>query len=81
MARSLQVISKEIKDDWKAKGKGFANAAPYRDAMQHLSTMSDSYHADSAKTIVLYFLANASTWTGETARRIKIELRGMAERA
>lgn len=81
MARSLQVIAQEIKADWKAQGKTFANAAPYRDAMQHMEKMTDSYFQDSAKSVVNYFLANASSWCGPVARRIKVELRNMAETA
>lgn len=83
MPRSLQVIANEIKADWVAQGKatGFPAARPYRQAMQELKSMEDSYHADSVKSIVLYFLANASTWRGETARRIKAELKRMADAA
>jgi hypothetical protein len=33
---------------------------------------------DSAKSIVLYFLANANTWRGEKARAIKVELKKIA---
>jgi hypothetical protein len=77
MARSLQVIANEIKDDWKAQGKGFATAAPYRDAMHHLTLITDSYYQDSGKSIVNYFLANAGSWRGDVARRIKTELKGM----
>ena len=36
-------------------------------------------YLDSAKSIVLYFLANANTWRGETARRIKAELKSMCK--
>lgn len=46
--------------------------------MATLTTMEDTYVFDDAKTIVLYFLANASTWRGEDARRIKAELKKMA---
>jgi hypothetical protein len=35
------------------------------------------YGADDARGIVMYFLANAGTWRGENARRIKAELKGM----
>lgn len=52
-------------------------AAPYLVAMKELATLEDKYLCDSARSIVLYFLANAQTWRGETARRIKAELRGI----
>ena len=75
-ARPLYEIAKEIKNDW--KNVNFA-AEPYLDAMSSLCKMEDMYCYDSAKTIVLYFLANASSWRGETAKRIKAELRAMAK--
>ena len=52
-------------------------AAPYVFAMRHLNTLGDSYGADSAQSVVVYFLSNASTWRGEDARRIKDELKTM----
>jgi hypothetical protein len=43
--------------------------------MQTLDKPTDSYGMDSAKSIVTYFLANASTYRGETAKRVKLELK------
>ena len=37
--------------------------------------VTDAYGYDSGDTIVRYFLANAGTWRGETARQVKAELR------
>lgn len=45
--------------------------------MSDLSSIDDNYMFDSAKSIVLYFLANAQSWRGEVARRIKAELKAM----
>lgn len=50
-------------------------ARPYLEAMGHLTDMDDMYGADSAKTVVLYFLSNSAQWKGETARAVKAELR------
>jgi|TARA_B100000809_G_scaffold240810_1_gene263475 hypothetical protein len=50
-------------------------ARPYLDAMDTLEKVSDNYHFDSGRSVVSYFLANASTWRGETARNIKTELK------
>lgn len=72
--RSLNTIHREIIKDWV---KPFYGAVPYLDAMRHLDTMQDKYYYDDAKGVVLYFLANASTWKGETARAIKAELKAM----
>jgi hypothetical protein len=72
--RPLHVIASEIRQDWK---KVYFGAMPYLDAMKSLDKVSDSYGYDSAKTIVLYFLSNATTWRGESAKRIKLELNKM----
>lgn len=75
MTRPLHVIADEITKDWGAK-VNFA-AKPYLAAMRYLDKPSDSYGADSGKGIVLYFLQNASTWRGETAKRVKAELKAL----
>lgn len=72
--RPLHVIAAEIKEDW---SRPYFGAVPYLVAMHALNTMRDSFFLDPADNIVRYFLANASTWRGETARRIKAELKGM----
>jgi hypothetical protein len=77
VVRPLGVIASEIRSAWGPK-VNFA-AKPYLDAMQSLNKMSDNYYQDSAKSIVLYFLANARTWRGPDAKRIKAELKRMAK--
>jgi hypothetical protein len=74
--RSLSTIASEIKRDWK---NVYFGAAPYLHAMSTLDGISEDYGLDSGKSIVLYFLANASTWRGETARRVKAELKALAK--
>ena len=73
--RSLEIIAGEIHRDWK---KPYFGAVPYLEAMSQLDSINDQYGYDSAKSVVLYFLSNASSWKGETARRIKTELKQMA---
>lgn len=73
--RSLSAIAREIRADWK---KVYFGAVPYLDAMSSLDSIDDNYYQDSGKSIVLYFLANAGTWRGETAKRVKAELKAMA---
>ena len=73
--RTLSEIAVEIDKDWEKVN--FA-AVPYLQAMATLTTIDQMYGHDDAKGIVLYFLSNASTWRGETARRIKKELKAMA---
>jgi hypothetical protein len=72
--RSIATIAREIRRDWKAP---YFGAVPYLDAMRELDTMQDKFMADSAKTIVTYFLSNAAQWRGPVARRVKAELKAM----
>jgi len=76
--RSLSTIASEIRRDWGSK-VNFA-AKPYLSAMAGLDAITDSYGYDDARSIVLYFLSNASSWRGENAKRIKAELKAMANR-
>ena len=72
--RTLRTIANEIRRDWVKVNYA---ALPYLQAMANLNTVRDDYGCDSGKSIVLYFLGNATSWRGETARRIKAELKGM----
>lgn len=72
--RKLYEIANEIKSDWKKVN--FA-AKPYLDAMFSLKSIEDKYYFDDARSIITYFLCNASSWRGEKARQIKAELKGM----
>lgn len=72
--RLLYEIADEIKKDW--KDVNFA-AKPYLEAMATLCHLEDMFCYDSAKTIVKYFLSNASSWEGEKADKIKKELEEM----
>lgn len=70
--RSLTLIAIEIASDWKDP---YFGAVPYLEAMRSLDQITDNYYEDSADEIVRYFLANANTWRGETARAVKAELK------
>ena len=72
--RPISTIAREICSDWV---KPYFGAVPYLDAMRSLDSIKDKYGYDDATSIVRYFLANAATWKGETARRIKAELKSM----
>jgi hypothetical protein len=74
MTRSINIIARDISSDW---AKPYFGAVPYLDAMHSLSTIHDTYYYDDASDVVRYFLANANTWKGETARAIKAELKAM----
>ncbi len=75
MERPIYKIAAEIEATWTKVNYA---ARPYLDAMKAITVIGEMYYADTAKSVVLYFLANAGTWRGEDARRIKAELKGMA---
>lgn len=72
--RPLYLIALEIERTWKTP---YFGAAPYLAAMRDLWSLRDEYGADSAASIVRYFLANSQSWKGPDARRIKAELRDL----
>lgn len=72
--RPIYEIANDIRKDWK---KPYFGAVPYLQAMYSLNSIDDMYGWDSADMVVRYFLANASTWKGETAKAIKKELKAM----
>ena len=74
MPRPLYVIANDIRNDWKKVNYA---AKPYLDALAVLDGPDDTYGADSAAYIIRYFLANAQSWRGEAARRIKLELKSL----
>lgn len=73
--RPLYEIAREIRKEWP---KPYFGAVPYLDAMGSLRSIDEDYGMDSAQSVVLYFLANANTWRGESAKRIKAELKKIA---
>jgi hypothetical protein len=77
MHRPIYTIAGEIIQDWK---KPYFGAVPYLAAMQSLDTIDDDYGYDDARSIILYFMANANTWRGAKAREIKAELKALTAR-
>lgn len=76
MTRPLHVIAREIKSDWVKPNYG---AVPYLRAMATMNEIDENYGYDSGDSIVRYFLSNATTWRGDTARRVKAELKAMLQ--
>lgn len=72
--RLIREIAREINDLW--LNVNYA-AEPYLRAMLSLDSIEDNYYFDSGDSVVRYFLANAGTWRGEDARRIKAELKAL----
>jgi hypothetical protein len=50
-------------------------AVPYLDAMRYVEDLSTPYGADTGRDIVLYFLSNATSWRGDTAKAVRAELK------
>ena len=71
--RPLYEIGREIKRVWGVKI--YFGAVPYLDALCTLQDKNSEYGCDSAKSIVNYFLGNASTFRGDDAKRLKLELK------
>lgn len=74
--RPLHAIARDIEKHWPNPSH---YVKPYLMAMKTLNKITDSFYADSAKSVVLYFLSNANSWKGEDARRIKAELKEMVK--
>lgn len=69
--RTFAEIAREIKQTWK---NVYFGAEPYLQAMLTIESSDKDapYMLELAEDIVIYFLANAQTWRGENARRIKV---------
>jgi len=72
--RALCEIASDIRANWP---KPYFGAVPYLDAMSTMHRVDDAYGCDPGAEIVNYFLANATTWRGDVARRIKAELKAL----
>lgn len=72
--RPIYQIAADIRRAW---AKPYFGAVPYLEAMSSLSSIEDRYVEDSARSILLYFLANASTFRGEQAKAIKAEIKSI----
>ena len=58
-------------------GKVNFAAKPYLAAMMGMGDINEQFGYDSGRSIVIYFLNNASSWRGDVAKRVKAELRAM----
>lgn len=74
--RTFAEIAREIKQTWK---NVYFGAKPYLQAMAIIDSSDKNapYMLETAEDIVIYFLANATYWRGEDAKRIKAELKSM----
>jgi hypothetical protein len=72
---SIKELANLINKDWKQGGKAHYGALPYLEAMHSIKSIEGRYGPDSARSIVIYFLANASQWKRELASAVKLVLR------
>ena len=72
--RPIRTIAIEIADDWRPVHYA---AKPYLTAMHLIEHLDEAYWNEHGASVVRYFLANAQTWRGEIARRVKKELNEM----
>jgi hypothetical protein len=78
MYRAIFEIAREIQRTWPTP---YFGAVPYIEAMLQMVKITDDYGYDRGQDIVRYFLANASTYRGADARRIKAELKEILSNA
>jgi hypothetical protein len=76
-ARSISEIASDIRREW---SNVYFGAVPYLDAMDSLDSINDRYYEDDAKSIVAYFLSNASGFRGEKAKALKAELKALGSK-
>ncbi len=72
--QTISTIAREISREW--KNVNYA-AKPYLEAMRSLDSANDSFGYDSAKSVVSYFLCNASGYRGDTAKAHKAALKAI----
>lgn len=70
--KTISEIAAIVRQDWPKVNYA---AKPYLAAMECLSDINHQIGFDSGKSVVLYFLSNASAWRGETAKAVKLELK------
>ena len=73
---TVSEIAHAIAKDWENISP---YAADYLNAMKEINDIEGNYIHDSAKSVVLYFLANAGSYRGESARSYKSILKAMVK--
>ena len=74
--RTFQQIARDIKSTWL---NVYFGAVPYLEALLTLDTTDPNamYYNDTAGNVARYFLANAQTFRGADANKLKAELKSM----
>lgn len=76
--RTFSAIAQDIKQSWI---NVYFGAVPYLEALLtiHSSDPNTQYMFDTAGDIARYFLANAQTFRGENAKKLKTELKQLVK--
>jgi len=74
--RPIYKIADEISAKWP---KPYFGAEPYLRAMRYVSAPEDRFGDDNGRTLAIYFLANAQSFRGNDARRLKAELKSVCD--
>jgi len=74
--RPLSAIARDIYKNWNPVNYA---AKPYLQAMSGMNSINDKYGYDDGRSVVLYFLSNASSWRGDKAKEIKNELKALVK--
>ena len=72
--RPVYKIAEDILNSWDRPN--FA-ARPYLAAMLTINSQDENFGYESAKSIILYFLSNASSFRGPEAKILKAELKNL----
>lgn len=74
--RPLYEFAQDIVSDYADRGKSVPECArAYVDPMSYLNQITDKFGYDDGDTVVIYALSNLTGWRGETAKRVKRELK------
>ena len=70
--RPVYKIAADILNDWNRPNYA---ALPYLTAMLTINNELENYGGDTAKSVILYFLSNSSSYRGSKAKELKSELK------
>jgi len=73
--RSIGEIARDIMASPWYRSNASIYARDYIQAMRYLTGIEDSYGLDSAYSVINYALANMTTFRGDLARSVKLELK------
>ena len=74
--RPISAIAQDISNEWSKAKSGINYAAkPYLVRLRTIESINDTVMFETARSVILYFLSNASTFRGGNAKVLKLELK------